>query len=271
MLQNTYTNCAWQDDLLNEAESIVSGNPVGDWFPHQLDPSFTGYPSTKTVVDANGAAIDMPVAPFQYLNSHDHSHLMAFAGGDRGKFYLLQPLAIALYTLQGIPMLWQGEEFADNYELPSSGSARVNLRRNMHWEYFYDDDGSPLIRLYRRLGQLRRNNQALRSRSSFYYNQQSLQGNQVIAYHRFRARHQHRCGTVRHGARSTSEAPTPASQVPFPKAGVWTEMLDADIRSALTISVGAANDLQTITVRSHYGLVFLLLAEKPPLSRSTAA
>ena len=34
-------------------------------------------------------------------------------------FYKLQPHAIALYTLQGIPMLWQGQEFADNYTLPT--------------------------------------------------------------------------------------------------------------------------------------------------------
>jgi hypothetical protein len=49
----------------------------------------------------------MPVAPFQYLNSHDHSHLICFAAttgdgpipsGDRTRFYQLQPFAIALYN-----------------------------------------------------------------------------------------------------------------------------------------------------------------------------
>src|SRR5262249_48204250 len=76
------------------------------------------------------------------------------------------------------------EEFADNYNLPGDGSARINLRRDTHWEYFYDDYGVPLIRLHRRLAQLRRASRALRSRESFYYWQQSLQGSQLVAYHR---------------------------------------------------------------------------------------
>ena len=264
VLENTYTNCVWQDDLLNDAEAIVGGTTVGDWFAHQLDPFFIGYPSTKTVIDANGNAVDMPVAPFQYLNTHDHSHLIVSAGtsgdgplptGDRSRFYLLQPLAIALFTLQGIPMLWQGEEFAENYELPGSGAARVNLRRNTHWEYFYDDDGSPLVRVYRQLGQLRRNNRALRSRESFYYNQQSLQGNQVIAYHRHAASNdadpeQYAMVLINFGASDAT------IQVPFPTAGTWQEMLDADLR-ILTISVAADQALQTLTIPSHYGMVFL--------------
>ena len=59
-------------------------------------------------------------------------------------------------------MLWQGQEIADNYNLPDNGEARVHLRRDMHWEYFYDLDGQPLIRVYRRLGQLRKSSRALR-------------------------------------------------------------------------------------------------------------
>jgi len=35
-------------------------------------------------------------------------------------------------------------------------------RRDMHWEYFYDDFGVPLIRLYRRLAELRRSRVARR-------------------------------------------------------------------------------------------------------------
>ena len=86
-----------------------------------------GYPSTKSVVDSIGAAVDMPVAPFQYLNCHDKSHLITFAGitssdflapGNRSLFYRMQPLLVALYTCQGVPMLWEGEEFVDDYPLP---------------------------------------------------------------------------------------------------------------------------------------------------------
>jgi len=178
VLRSTYTTAAWQDALLNSAESAVSGNldtATLTGLAHTLDPYFGGiYPATKTVVDSVGNPVEMPVAPFQYINSHDHSHLICFSGltgdgplpwGNRNNYYKLQPFAIALYTAQGVPMLWEGEEFADNYELPSSGAARINLRRDVNWSYFYDDAGVPLVRLYRILGQLRAASPALRSRT----------------------------------------------------------------------------------------------------------
>jgi hypothetical protein len=87
--------------------------------------------------------------PFRVVAIHKRSE-NSFPPGDRSRFWRVQPLAIALYTCQGIPMLWEGEEFGDDYNFPGDGSARVNLRRDTHWEYFYDDYGVPLARLYRR-------------------------------------------------------------------------------------------------------------------------
>jgi 1,4-alpha-glucan branching enzyme len=206
----------------------------------------------------------MPVAPFQYLNSHDHSHLIVSAGvtgndewssGDRSKFYLLQAPAIALYTLQGVPMLWQGEEFGEDYNLPGSGPARINWRRDTHWEYFYDDYGGPLIRLYRRLGQLRRSSRALRSRSSFFFWQQSLAGNQIIAYQRHAAAIDGQPEEFAMIFLNFGDAAA-SIQVAFPKAGAWAEKLDEDIRT-LQLNVGSDGDSPTVTVPSHYGLVFL--------------
>jgi maltooligosyltrehalose trehalohydrolase len=268
VLRSTYTNCAWQNDVLDKAESIAGGAAPGDDFAHSLDPFFSGrYPGTKAVVNAAGTAVDMPVAPFQYLNSHDHSHLIVFAGttgggvfppGDRSRFWRLQPLAIALYTSQGVPMLWEGEEFADNYNLPGDGFARIDLRRDTHWEYFYDDYGVPMIRLYRQLARLRRSCRSLRSRESFYYWQQSLQGSQVVAYHR-------------HAPASAAQSEeysmvilnfagyADTIQVPFPKAGTWTEKLDEDVRhSPWIVPVASPGDVQRITVPSNYGCIFVL-------------
>ena len=264
VLRNTYTSSVWQDDLLNKAEDMVQWNYADANFAHLLDPRFSGYPDTKTVDNAAGEPVDMPVAPFQYLETHDHSQLIVFAGtqsdgffppGDRSRFYKLQPFAIALYTLQGVPMLWQGQEFADNYNLPGSGSARIGLRRDTHWEYFYDDYGASLVRVYRRLGVLRRTYRALRGRESYYYYLQSLQGNQIVAYHRH--------------APATSTQPEEYVMVllnfsdtagtinlPFPKAGTWQEMVDADVR-VQTITVAADGATQAITVPSNYGLAFV--------------
>jgi len=155
-------------------------------------------------------------------------------------------------------MLWEGEEFVDNYNLPSDGSARINLRRDAHWEYFYDDPGVPMIRLYRRLAGLRRSCPALRSRESFYYWQQSLQNSQLIAYHR------HIAASAAMPEQYAMVILNFASyadtiQVPFPKAGTWTERLDDDVRPApLTLSVASAGTVQSITVPSNYGWIFVL-------------
>ena len=268
ILRNTYTSCAWQNDLLDQAEAIASGAvPTAD-LAHTLDPFFAGrYRATKSVVNAAGNPVDMPVAPFQYLNSHDHSHLIVFAGttsndplspGDRSRFWRMQALAIALYTSQGIPMLWEGEEFADDYNLPDNGFARIDLRRDTHWEYFYDEYGSQLVGLYRRLGQLRRTSRALRSRESFYYWQQSLQGNQLLAYHRHAP--PDASGPEEYAMVILNFGPSAATiAVPFPKAGVWTEKLDAAFRPApLTITVTAPGELQSTTVPSNYGYILIL-------------
>ncbi len=275
VLRNTYTNAAWQENLLSLAEQVAGGDfSTGTLtsLAHTLDPLFAGtYPSTKSVVDSAGAAVDMPVAPFQYLNCHDKSHLITFAGttssdplapGNRDLFYLMQPLIVALYTCQGIPMLWEGEEFVDDYQLPPSGAARINLRRDVHWEYFYDDQGSPVVRLCRVLGALRASEPALRSRESYYYYAQSLVGNAILAYHRHAAA---AGGTAEQFAMVVINFGWAEGQIslPFPVAGVWTESVDAKLRAdaqmpPLTVTVAKAGDFASVSVPSHYGYVFLL-------------
>ncbi|HEY0525915.1 MAG TPA: alpha-amylase family glycosyl hydrolase [Stellaceae bacterium] len=265
VLRNTYTNSAWQDDLLNRAENIARGDlsagSLSD-LAHLLDPFFAGrYPNTKTAVDSADQNVEMPVAPFQYISTHDHSNLISFAGtsgtgplpeGDRSQFFKLQPLLIALYTSQGVPMLWEGEEFADNYTLPGDGLARVHLRRDVHWEYFYDDYGTALIRLCRILGRLRTANRALRSRESYFYYQQSLAGNTIVAYHR----HAPAAGPnpEQYAIVALNFGSEPSSiNLPFPKAGNWIESVDGG--NTLTIASNGA--FAAVTVPPWYGFVFL--------------
>jgi 1,4-alpha-glucan branching enzyme len=268
VMEQSYTNAAWQNGLLNLAEAVASGAAPADSYALQLNPSIMGFPATTAAVDAQGNAIQMPVAPFQYLESHDHSQLICFtdpsydAGdpipeGDRSHWYSLQPHAIALYTLQGVPMLWQGQEFADNYSLPNTGLARIHLSRDTHWEYFYDSFGQPLVSLYRRLGGLRSTTRALRGRDSYYYNTASLQGNQVLIY-------------SRHNAATATEAESWALvtlnfgdgdstvQAPFPAAGTWREMLDDSFRAVpLEVTPGQTGQAIPLTVPSNYGQVWV--------------
>src|SRR5207253_10287737 len=76
VLSNTYTNCAWQHDLLDQAEAIAAEAAATAAFGHALDPVFAGrYPATRTVVTAAGNPMEMAVAPFHFLSSHEQIQL----------------------------------------------------------------------------------------------------------------------------------------------------------------------------------------------------
>ncbi len=205
--------------------------------------------------------VDMPVAPFQYLDSHDHSQLIAFFGelpgdvpfGDRSKSYKLQPFAIALLTCAGTPMLWQGQEFADNYVLPNAGNGRINFRRDVHWEYFFDEFGAPLARLYQILGTLRHTYPALRSHECYYYNAQSRTKDGIVAYKR-QSTPAEQIAIVFLNFSDTQQSIT----LPFPEPGTYREMIDNDVRQTpYDIVVSSANQNVTIAVPSNYGYVFV--------------
>jgi len=107
-----------------------TGPPVPTRVARLLDLGLAGYPATKTM---NGNPV--PVAPFQYVDSHDHSCFPhEFLRKSRGvrliaaKWFKLRPYAVALYTAQGVPMLWQGQELAENYTIPDSGEDRIEYR-----------------------------------------------------------------------------------------------------------------------------------------------
>lgn len=266
ILSNTFSNSAWQNDLLNKVENMAQFRFVDEQFVHLLDTRFSGYPDTREVNtgEAN-SAIKMPVAPFQYFETHDHSRLITRFGllpplgpqgdiqfGDRRNFYKLQPLAIALYTCQGIPMLWQGQEFAENYTLPDGGNARISVRRSVHWEYFYDEFGQALIRLYRKLAHLRKEFPALRSRKSFYFNQQSRPWDGVVAYQRSADATATEAEQVALVLLNFADEPREIF-VPFAKTGIFQEMIDSTDK----IVVAASGELQKVVVPSNYGRIYL--------------
>lgn len=260
ILRETYSNATWQDALLAKAEDMAIWGYVDVEFVRLLDLTRSGYPPTKTVHDTANQPIAMPVAPFQYLESHDKSALIAFVGAppgnavtaDRSKYYKLQPFAIALYTCEGIPMLRQGQEFAENYILPPAGDLRIHFRRDVHWEHFYDDAGVALVRLYRRLAWLRHAVPALRSRQSHYDADTSRPGDGVVAYWRETTQpDQHALVLLNFSDGEQSV------NVRFPSEGTYREMLDDDVRvTPFTITVNDDTPV-TITVPSNYGYVFV--------------
>lgn len=262
ILARTYTNCAWQNGLLDAANRAAAEGRAGEDFAHQLDPEFLGYPSEYR---NPGDGTVFPVAPFQYLESHDHERfinrfgtlpmrdLLGEAFGDRSRFYKVQPFIIALYTAKGIPMLWNGQEFGENWGVPGWGVGRNLFERPLHWEFFYDAPGKALVRLHRIMGTLRNAHRALGSRGYFFYfhdRQHLAKG--VIAY-----------------CRKASAAPGVPEEcllvvlnfsdtdadvwLNFPLAGLWIEMIDGT-RPPVPIPVNDA--WAPVVVPSNYGAVY---------------
>lgn len=262
VLSQTYSNCCWQDGLLNCARDMARGGYVGESFAHALDPEFLGY-ANQYNNPATGESF--PVAPFQYLESHDHRRFLNEFGqialrdllgepyGDRERFYKVQPYVIALYTAKGIPMLWHGQEFGENWGVPGGGLGRNLFERPLRWEYFYDRAGKALVRLHRIMGGLRRRHRALRSRGYFYYyfDADHLRKG-VIAYRRdAEAANGHAAESLIVAVNfSDCEAEV---WIPFPTAGQWTEQIDGTLPA---LQVTQNGQWTPVKIASNYGAVY---------------
>jgi 1,4-alpha-glucan branching enzyme len=254
ILRTTYTNTCWQNGLLDEANRQAGGGgEVRASFAHQLDPELIGYPAEYR----NGGDV-FPVAPFQYFESHDHSRFITRFGiegvadlldqpyGDRGRFYKTQPYVIALYTCKGIPMLWHGQEFAENWSVPGWGLGRNLFGRNLHWEYFYDERGKALIRLYRIMGALRRRHRALHARGSFfYYDDPFHRRDGIVAYRRGTP------GDELIVLLNFSDRDVDA-WIPWPAGGEWRDLIEGRDR----VQIAQEGEWKPVRVPSNYGAVY---------------
>jgi 1,4-alpha-glucan branching enzyme len=159
VLQTTYSNSTWQNRTFAAARAVARGDR-GNLTDLGLSLGLFGYPDRVNVNQD-----DIPKAALQYIENHDHERFVCnfglynpdeagnplFAEGDRSRWFMLQPYLIALLMSKGIPMLWQGEEFAENHFLPDFGEGRVALLRPLRWDYFYDGSGQPIVTLVRKL------------------------------------------------------------------------------------------------------------------------
>jgi 1,4-alpha-glucan branching enzyme len=141
-----------------------------------LQSGLAGYPSEST---CNNDQIKKTA--LQYIENHDHERFLCHFGilskdgelfqeGDRNRWCKVQPYLIGLFTAKGVPMLWQGQEFGENYWLPSSGLGRVMLLRPVRWDYFYDPVGKRLVALVRKLTKLRHQGSQFRYGEHYFYN-----------------------------------------------------------------------------------------------------
>lgn len=180
ILYGSYSTGTWQDGTLEAGESCAAGAP-GAIEQLGLQLGLNGYPTSVT---ANADTV--PKTALQYIENHDHQRFLCNFGtvpvdndprdvlleqGDRdGKWFKLQPYLIAVMTAKGTPLLSEGQEFCENYWLPPSGYGRVMLYRPVRWNYFYDDDGQPMIRLIRKLTKIRRGGAQFIDGLHYFYN-----------------------------------------------------------------------------------------------------
>ena len=178
VLHTTYSNSTWQNHTFDAAKAVARGDR-GRLADFGLSLGLFGYPEEE---NTNGDVI--PKTALQYIESHDHERFICnfgtnnpdeagnplFAEGDRNRWYMLQPYLIAVLMSKGQPMLWQGEEFAENYFLPEFGAGRVALLRALRWDFFYDAPGQGLVKLVRKLLRIRRNRPQLRRGAYYFFN-----------------------------------------------------------------------------------------------------
>lgn len=262
VLRETYTTASKRWWPMLKAQEMVrhSGN-VQEGFVHDmlLIDLHSPWPS-----EYQNGEDQFPVAALQFIESHDKSRLMYLLSGehsphhggfdlfnrDRTHWYRLQPFAIALMTSVGVPLLWQGQEFGEIYGKHDDGGSRVLAARPLHWNYFYEQGGRDLVNLYRAMGQLRHQYQALRSRKAYYHHEESDLGRGLVAYQRIPDNNTD--PTVMILINFSSQDDT--LSVPFPRAGRWIEQINGH-EEELEVPGDYAH--MKISIPSNYGKVYI--------------
>jgi pullulanase len=129
-------------------------------------------------------------APVTYIENHDHSTVVREAGG-RGRWFKTQGPSISLLTSPGIVLLHNGQEFGEEYFLPSDGPDRVRPRPLRWNDHSQDFVGKRLFELYHRLIRIRKEHPSLRSPNFFPFpfnhpdGYGSFPEKDVVIYHRY--------------------------------------------------------------------------------------
>jgi 1,4-alpha-glucan branching enzyme len=254
VLNESVSNSTWQNETLNAARSVAHAE-AGALTNLGFRLGLEGLPAVKD----HGDGIVVAKSALQYIENHDHERFVnhfgtlgvqndLFREGDRSQWFKVQPYLIALFCAQGLPMLWQGQEFGENYWVPDGGVARVMLFRPVRWDYFYDEIGRATIGLVRKLISLRRRRGELRRGSYYFHNDEGgYQARGVLVFSRREA------GRVTVVALNFSGAD---QTVPFrfSVAGDYVEQLHGNAADAFpAVHGGATRDL---VVPSNYGRVW---------------
>ena len=256
ILFGSYSTGTWQDGTLGAAESCAAGAP-GAIEQLGLQLGLNGYPTSVTV-----NADTLPKTALQYIENHDHQRFICNFGtvpvdndpndvlleqGDRdGKWPKVQPYLIALLTAKGTPLLSEGQEFCENYWIPASGYGRVMLYRPVRWNYFYDNDGQPIIRLIRKLTKIRRGGGQFTDGQHYFYNDYAnFNSKGLLAFSRQLG------STFSLIVVNFTDQPQ-MTTFAFPNSGDYVEQIEG-AQNLVNVVAGAA---QTLTISSNYGCIW---------------
>jgi maltooligosyltrehalose trehalohydrolase len=256
ILFGSYSTGTWQDGTLGAAESCAAGAP-GAIQQLGLQLGLNGYPTSVTV-----NADTLPKTALQYIENHDHQRFICNFGtvpvdndpndvlleqGDRdGKWPKVQPYLIALLTAKGTPLLSEGQEFCENYWIPASGYGRVMLYRPVRWNYFYDNDGQPIIRLIRKLTKIRSGGGQFTDGQHYFYNDYAnFNSKGLLAFSRQLG------STFSLIVVNFTDQPQ-MTTFAFPNSGDYVEQIEG-AQNLVNVVAGAA---QTLTISSNYGCIW---------------
>lgn len=256
ILNQTYTTATWQNGTLSAAASCAAGSP-GAIERLGLQLGLSGYPTSITV-----NADTLPKTALQYIENHDHQRFICNFGivpidndpnnvllqeGNRDTNWpKVQPYLIALLTTKGTPLICEGQEFSENYWIPETGYGRVMLYRPVRWNYFYDNDGQPVIRLIRKLTKIRRNGKQFTDGDHFFYNDfGNFNSKGLLAFSRQLG---NRFSLV---VVNFSDQQQTAS-FSFPISGTYTEQIEGRL-NLNSVVVGVA---QPLAIPSNYGCIW---------------
>lgn len=265
VFNKTYANACWYEDLRTSVENRFAKGSLDESLIQLLDLDARGY---KLHYESEEELVK---SPFVYLETHDHSRFISYfsaralqkdyfgeSQGDRyASCYLTRPYVIALFTAPGTPMIYNGQEFGENYIVPESGMDRVLNFRFLRWENTEDLPGRMLLNLYQRLIALRKKHPSLRSRgpnSFWYYNRYDPQTGDVGDY----------CppmGVYLYKRQSDNEVVLVALNYtgqelsvphPFPDVGIWRDLLHESV-----VTNTYQKRCPKIGIPGNYGCIYL--------------
>lgn len=184
-----------------------------------------------------------------YLSNHDHSHVTWQCGASNNlgamQWYRTQPYAIGLFAAPGVPMIQNGQEFAEDHWIPEDdgGTGRRVQTRPLRWEFVDDSIGAKVFALYQKLIAIRQAHPALRS-DNFYppgwedwqmrFNPEGYgidAAKQVVIFHRWG---DNAGGVDLYLVVLNFSQTDQTVNLPFPENGVWEDLLNPAVQPAVS-------------------------------------